>query len=289
MHSRIPRAMLQVNEPIVSVGYGSPELQAIYERLGLTADRIGYYAMRAAALGPVSAEVVAALFYHHTVEMVAPSIPRAWEIVSPEEIVAARFEAVDGALRRLLPQQIQSSEVAEAIELVREALVGCSTAGRTMFAAHASLPWPTEPHVALWHGLNLLREYRADGHIFAVGAARLSPRLAAPLLIATTGEQRDGRSWRWPDEIWNQAVTSLQERGWLDETGQATAEGFAVRDRIEDETDALSLEPWEQIGAERTYRLWTILRDLTQALIEQNGIRRLRTPIGLSWPAQWPG
>ena len=289
MHSRVPRAMLQVYEPIVLVGYSALELQTICNRLGLVADRMRYYAVRAAALGPVSAEVVAALFYHHSVDMVSPSIPAAWSIASPEQIVAARFEAVDGALRRLLPQQIHSAEVTEAAALVREALAGCATAGRTMFAAHASLPWPTQPHVALWHGLNLLREHRSDGHISAVIAARLSPRQAAPMLIATTGEERDGRSWRWSDEIWNEAVASLQERGWLDDAGQLTAEGLAARNRVEDETDALSLEPWEQLGTERTHRLWTLLRDLTQALLDQNAVRRLRTPIGLSWPAQWPG
>ena len=277
MHPRVPRAMLQVYEPIVSVGYGSPELESVCERLGLVEHRMSYYAMRAAALGPVSAEVLAALFYHHTVDMIAPSIPRAWSIASPETIVAARFEAVDGALRRLLPQQIQSAEVAEAAELIREALVGCSTAGRTMFAAHASLPWPREPHVALWHGLNQIREYRSDGHIIATAAARLSPRHAAPMLIACSGEARDGRSWRWPDDIWNQSVASLHERGWLDADGLPTAEGRAARDRLEDETDVLSLEPWEQLGTDRTHRLWTLLRDRVQLLLDQNGVRRLRT------------
>lgn len=289
MQSRVPRAMLQVYEPIVLGCTSSPEMQTACQRLGLVAHRMSYYAMRAAALGPVSAEVVAALFYHHSLDMVSPSIPAAWRIASPEQIVAARFEAVDGALRRLLPQQIQSGEVAEAAELVREALVGCSIAGRAMFAAHASLTWPTQPHVALWHGLNLLREHRGDGHTAAIITARLVPCQAAPMLIASTGEARDGRSWRWPDDIWNQAVASLQARGWLDDSGQPTPEGFAARAHVEDETDALSLEPWEQLGTERTHRLWIRLRDLTQSLIDQNGVRRLRTPIGLSWPAQWPG
>ncbi|ETX00664.1 MAG: hypothetical protein ETSY1_10390 [Candidatus Entotheonella factor] len=288
MHSRVPRAMLQVFEPIVSIGYGSPEVQAACEQLGLTADRMGYYAMRSAPLGPVSAEVVAALFYHHTVDMIAPSIPLAWRIASPETVIAARFEAVDRAYRRLLPQQIQSAEVAEAAELVREALTGCSTAGRTLFAAHASVPSPAEPHVALWHGLNQIREYRGDGHVIASIAARLPPHQAAPMLIACTGEEKAGRSWRWTDDLWNEAVASLQERGWLTDDGRPTAEGLAARARIEDETDALSLEPWEQLGTERAHRLWTILRDLTQALIDQNAIRRLRTPIELGWPAQWP-
>ncbi len=186
MQPIVPRAMLQVYEPIVLVGYSPPELQAVCSRLGLIAPRMSYYAMRAAALGPVSAEVVSALFYHHSVDMVSPTIPHAWRIASPERIVEARFEAVDGVLRRLLPQQIQSTEVAEAVELVREALVGCSIAGRTMFAAHASLPWPTQPHVALWHGLNLLREHRSDGHIAAVITARLTPSASSRLRIGVT-------------------------------------------------------------------------------------------------------
>ena len=224
MQTQIARAMFQVYEPIVLTGYGAPELQTICKQLGLSEHRMSYYAVRAAALGPVAAEVVSATFYHHTVEMVSPAIPLAWSIASPERIVAARFEAVDGALRRLLPQQIESAEIAEAVELVREALMGCSIAGRTLFAAHAALPWPNEPHVALWHGLNLLREHRGDGHTSAVMAARLTPSQAAPMLIATTGEARDSRSWRWPDDIWNQAVAALQERGWLDDAGVPTDE-----------------------------------------------------------------
>ena len=163
VQTQIARAMFQVYEPIVLTGSGAPELQTICEKLGLSEHRMSYYAVRSAALGPVAAEVVSATFYHHTVEMVSPAIPLAWSIASPERIVAARFEAVDQALRRLLPQQIESAEIVEAVELVREAMVGCSIAGRPLFAAHAALPWPSEPHVALWHGLNLFREHRGEG------------------------------------------------------------------------------------------------------------------------------
>jgi hypothetical protein len=289
LQTQIARAMFQVFEPIVLTGSGAPEVQTICKQLGLSEHRMSYYAVRAAALGRVAAEVVSATFYHHPLEMVSPAIPLAWSIASPERIVAARFEAVDQALRRLLPQQIGSAEVAEAVELVREAMEGCSIAGRPLFAAHAALPWPSEPHVALWHGLNLFREHRGEGHTSAVMAARLTPEQTAPLLIAATGEARDGRSWRWPDDVWNQAVAELQERGWLDDAGGLTNEGLAARTRIEDETDGLALGPWLQLGKERTHRLWTLLRDLLQVILDQNGLPRLRTPIGLSWPAQWPG
>ena len=290
MQTQIARAMFQVYEPIVLTGYDAPELQTICKQLGLSEHRMSYYAVRAAALGPVSAEVVSATFYHHTVEMVSPAIPLAWSIASPERIVAARFEAVDQALRRLLHGQIESPEIAEALELVREAILGCSIAGRALFAAHSALPWPSEPHLALWHGLNLLREHRGGGHISALMATQLPPSQAAPMLIAMTGEARALRfSWRWPDDIWNPAVAALQERGWLDDAGALTDEGLSVRTSIEDETDGLALGPWLQLGKERTHRLWTLLRDLLQVVLDQNGLAQLRTPIGLSWPAQWPG
>ena len=288
MQSGIARSLFQVFEPIVNVGYSAPELQTICDRLGLGEHRMSYYAVRAAALGPVSAEVVSALFFHHTLDFVSPAIPLAWSIASPEQIVAARFEAVDGALRRLLPEQMESSEMAEAAALTREALVGCTIAGRAMFAAHAALPWPSEPHVALWHGLNLLREHRGGGHTSATLSARLTPCQATVMLIATAGEDRAGRRARWPDAVWYQAVALLQERGWLDENGQATAEGLAARRRVETETDTLALEPWVHLGTERTHRLWSLLRDLVQVIVDQNGVR-LRTPLGLSWPAKWPG
>ena len=218
MQTQVARAMFQVYEPIVLAAGGSntPENQTICKQLGLGDHRMSYYATRSAPLGRVGAEVVSATFYHHSLEMVSPAIPLAWSIVSPERIIAARFEAVDQALRRLLPHQIESPEIVEAVALVREAMLGCSIAGRPLFAAHAALQWPSEPHVALWHGLNLFREHRGGGHIIAVMGARLTPNQAAPILSAATGEARNSRSARWPDDIWNQTVADLQERGWLD-------------------------------------------------------------------------
>ena len=74
-----------------------------------------------------------------------------------------------------------------------------------------------------------------------------------------------------------------------DGAGGLTDEGHAARTRIEEETDDLAIGPWLQLGEERTHRLWTLLRDLLQVILDQDGLPRLRTPIGLSWPAQWPG
>ena len=119
-------------------------------------------------------------------------------------------------------------------------------------------------------------------------AARLTPNQAAPILAAATGEARNSRSARWPDDIWDRTVATLQERGWLDSAGMLTNEGLAARIRIEDETDDLALGPWLQLGEELTHRLWAILNDMLQVILGQNGLPGRRTPIGLGWPAQWP-
>ena len=128
MQPQIARAMFQVYEPIVLAAGSSntPENQAICKQLGLGDHRMGYYATRSAPLGRVGPEIVSATFFHHSVEMISPAIPLAWSIASPERIVAARFEAVDLALRRLLPQQIGSADIVEAAALAREAMLGLS-------------------------------------------------------------------------------------------------------------------------------------------------------------------
>ena len=36
---------------------------------------------------------------------------------------------------------------------------------RHVFAANVELPWPEEPHVAVWHGITLLREWSEGGDL----------------------------------------------------------------------------------------------------------------------------
>lgn len=287
MNPAISRAMFQLFEPIATVAYFAPELKSVCDRLGLGEHRMSYYAPRAAALGPVPAEVVSACFFHHTMHLVSPAIPRAWQIANPHAIIAGRLEAVDGALRRLWGGHITSEAIREAVTLARDAAESCDLAGRVLFAAHAALPWPDAPHLALWHALNLLREHRGDGHIIGIIGARLDPCQATVTLIASAGEDKARRRVRWSDAQWNQAVRALEARGWLNADGQPTTAGLAGRDAVERSTDELALTPWERIGPDRTHRLWTLLRDLVDRLVAPDGVP-LRTPLGVSWPAVWP-
>src|SRR5688572_1876665 len=109
-------------EPIHGVGYFAPETRAALADLGFPAKGMeGYFASRAAPMGPVGADVVVATFYNFNPGLVHRAIPSAWSVAAPSDIVAARYEANDLILRRLLGDAISSPEMVEAAELARRA------------------------------------------------------------------------------------------------------------------------------------------------------------------------
>jgi hypothetical protein len=69
--------------------------------------------------------------------------------------------------------RIGSPGLAEAADLAREAALAAGTAGRTLAAANADLPWPRAPHLILWQAINVLREPRLEraGMVGRPGAA----------------------------------------------------------------------------------------------------------------------
>ena len=87
-------------EPVHAMIYFVPEGAEAYARAGVTDAAMGYFGSRAAALGRVPAEVVTACFFNFNPELVRHAIPAAWDIASPEVLLAARLEAADAALRR---------------------------------------------------------------------------------------------------------------------------------------------------------------------------------------------
>src|SRR4029079_19219746 len=103
-------------------------------------------------------------------------VPAAWAVASPPQILAARERAVDRMYRALLGDLIDTPGLAEAAERGRAAAMAADTAGRPLAAANADLPWPGEPHLVLWHAINVLREQRGDGHITAQHVGGTAPR-----------------------------------------------------------------------------------------------------------------
>lgn len=279
------RRVWRLVEPYHAVVYFAPEAKPRYEAAGLKGGWMGYFASRSAALGPVPAEIVIATFYNFHPRMVRRAIPDAWSRSTPDRVLAARYAIADAGLRRTLGDAIGSPELAEAAALGREAAQSGDPAGRPLFAAHAALEWPDEPHLVLWHACTLLREFRGDGHVASLLATGIDGCEAHVTLAATRavpGEiLRANRGWT--EEEWSAAEERLRARGWLDKTGAHTAAGRRARRDVETRTDRLALPPYEALGEERGERFADLMTQLSGRILDGPAVP-FPNPMGLDRP-----
>ncbi|MER8157650.1 hypothetical protein [Streptomyces sp. NPDC094472] len=259
-----------VVNPLHSCVYFAPERQDELAALGLERGAMAYFADRAAPLGAVGAGTVSATFYNFNPAHVERFIPAAWAIATPEAVLAARLRGADKVLRRLLGEAaLTSEEMAEAAELALRATEACHREARPLYAANAGLPVPAEPHLALWHAATLLREHRGDGHLFALAVAGLSG-IEALVLHNATGTAATSatfmRTRGWSAEQWAAARDRLRERGLLDEAGDLTESGTALRCEAEALTDRLDAAPYDHLGPAATARLTELAGGFTATL-----------------------
>lgn len=255
-------------ETLHALGYFAPEVDAEIAALGVRRGRAAYFASRAAPMGPVGAGTVTATFYNFHPGLVAHCVPACWETASPEAVTAARLRGIDAAYRRLLGDDaLAAPEISEAVELLRTAAAGSSPEGRPLYAAHADLDWPSEPHLALWHGLTLIREHRGDGHLAALLCAGLSG-LEALITHSATGLgflPAAARATRgWSEQEWDAGVAGLADRGLLHPDGTITDAGTSLRSSIEQATDEMGVAPWSTLGDAGADRVREICRPLAK-------------------------
>ena len=250
-------------EPIHVVGYFAPETTQAYVDLGLH-PRLSYFAARSAAFGSAGPGLTTATFYVFAPWLVAKALPAAWAVATPEQVQRARRDSVQVALHRVLGQP----DVAEALDIARQACAGLSGAGRPLYAAHADLPWPEDDLLALWHAATLVREHRGDGHLALLQAAGLDPVesiVLGGLFTGTTGFMRASRGWT--EEEWAAAEDRLRGRRLLTADGALSEKGRGTRQEIEDRTDALAVEGWAHVGAEACARLVELVDPLREQVL----------------------
>jgi hypothetical protein len=270
MDPEIARKTWRTLEPVHGAIYFVPEAGEEYAALGLTDRMQGYFASRSAPMGAVPASVVIATFFNFDPGLVERSMDGVWDRVTPEALLEARLRAADRMLRRLGGELLDGPEIAEAADLARAAALAArrNPEGRPLFAGHARLPWPDEPHLVLWHAQTLLREFRGDGHVAALTVEGLdgcealvthgaAGDVSSEILRAT--RQRSGDDWLAAEE-------RLRERGWLDPDLGLTALGRERRDWIERRTDELAAPPYDAIGADGCQRLRDLVRPLSRAV-----------------------
>ncbi len=259
-------------EAVHGMIYFTPDAPPEYARAGVTRNRTGYFASRIAAVGPVGAEVVVATFYNFNPSLVRHAMDGVWMATTPAELLEARYRAVDVSLRRAFDDEVLASdELAIAVTLTRRAAeVACTRPeGRPLFAGHAALDWPDEPHLALWHAQTLLREFRGDGHIAALTVEGLTG-IEALVSHAASGDVPAAAlkaTRAWSDEQWDAAVAGMVDRDLVTDDGAFTEAGREQRQRLEDATDRLAAAPYAAIGDEGCAQLRSTGRHFTELVM----------------------
>ena len=262
------RRMWTLFEPVHAVTYFAPEARSAFETAGLRGFWRGYFAGRAAPLGPVAAAPVTGAFFSFAPAMVARALPGVWELITPADALAVRSAGAVAALSRLLTGLDQAA--AQAAGLLASAVEGLDCAGRVLAAANCALPAAADPVARLWQAATVLREHRGDGHCAALVAAGVDGCEALVLragldLPRETLQQLRG----WTDDEWDQAASRLTGRGWLAPDGTATPDGRAAHRAIEDATDLAAARPWARLGTAATGRLIGVLGPIARACADE--------------------
>lgn len=221
-----------------------------YEALGVPGP-LGYVGSRAAPLAPAGVDAVIAAF-----GSISPNVIRwAFDVIgsatSFDALWLAREEAVLEGLTEHAPGILEPlAALAPELWPVVDRL---PKVGRVLFGAHLRMERSSDPVLSGWQAVNCVREWRGDLHWALVAAAGLSGIEASILHNAWLGYERDwlpasrGSS---PEEI-AEGWRLLEAHG-LAAGGEVTAEGVALRQQIEDDTDRLGTAPWRGLGAERS-------------------------------------
>ncbi|KAB8180731.1 SCO6745 family protein [Microbispora catharanthi] len=288
MSVRLARTMWHQIEPVHATLYYSPEAFEESAALGydVTTRWPSYFAWRTAPLGAAGPALVAAAYYSFSPSMIAQYVPGVWETATPAQVLDARLRAMDRTLRGLLGDRIDEG-LKEAAELAIRAAESVDVAHRPLAAANLDLPWPEEPHLALWQAYTVLREHRGDGHLTALHAAGLDACEALVSFAAVGAAPAENFAGRgWSDEEWSAARDRLAARGLIDDEGTATPAGRALRDQVERMTDELAASPWRALGEAGAERLAELNRPLLGAVFESGllpavttlGIGRIQAP-----------
>jgi len=251
----LARAAYETLEPLHVVAYFNPYLRDAAHEAGLSQLAL-YTGARGGPLGDCAAEVVAAAFFNFNPESIEQEWQRA-RSVGLAEAMAVRERTVDRTLREVLGDAVTSPELARVAADLRHVTDDLPLVGRPLSAAWAALPWPSAPHLELWHATALLRESRGDGHIAALVTSGLDPVEALVLHEAEHPDPKVRRrllgktgllqTRRWSELQWAHAAERLQDRGLLQLGTEAmTAQGAALFDALEDQTDDAAAAVWSE-------------------------------------------
>ena len=276
------RELWRVIEPFHQLAYRSDEAVDAYRAIGLQQPQEQYFASRLAALGEVSLPVATAVLYGFSPRYVSVAIPHVWTLVSPSSASAAREAGAQATLHRVLGPAMNSAEMTQASRIARRAVETADFAGRPIAAAHTDLAWPKDPAMQLWHACTVLREYRGDAH-WAVTSAEGIDGTECHILHAADGAMPGEMLQRvsgWNEDEWQAATQRLVEKELVlvaNEGLALTAQGEAVKMRIEYATDDASWRSFAGVGAADAQQLRSLMAPWVKAIMDAGVIDAWKT------------
>jgi hypothetical protein len=278
----VARALWHRLENLNAVAYFCAECREAPEQLGLRGFWMGYFACRAAPMGPVGPGVVEATFANFHPRRVRAAIPAAWQHATATEVIDARSAAAASALRRLLGGDSAEALAASVVDPLRRAIEAATAAGRPLYAANREVPPPADPVAGLWQAATTLREHRGDGHVAVLTSEDLDGCEAHVLFSAAEGISAELylRSRGWSEDDWSEARDRLAGRGLLTGDGKVTSVGRQLRDHIERRTDELSMSAYRRLGDDGVAQLLLALTPAA-ARVAGSGEVMFPNPMGL--------
>ncbi|MGH9097402.1 MAG: SCO6745 family protein, partial [Acidimicrobiales bacterium] len=233
-------------------------------------------------LGPVGSAAAAAFFFNFHPGMVARSLPDAWALVPPVDVLEMRRTAAAKALKLRLPS---AEDLAATVgPILHRAVAEADGSGRALFSANQRLDLPADPVEALWQSCTSLREHRGDGHVAMLTSSGLDGCEALALFAASEGIDpevlRQNRGWSESD--WASASDRLRARGLLGDRG-ITPAGSELRRTVEDGTDRLASRPYQVLDPDDVRLLTGHLGSAAEVLMA-SGVIPFPNPIGLPPP-----
>lgn len=279
---RAARRLWRAYEPIHAICYFHPHFAESMSEAGLTGWWNGYFAGRAAPLGPTPPQVVTSLFYGFSPAMVARAVPKIWTRITPEAVIDVRFEAAETVLAEYADTG-SLDDLRRVTDDLERAIDTLAFDGRALASAWHSVPRPDSMLTRLWLAATVLREHRGDGHVIAATANGLTG-LETSITHVATGQvnSRIIRERRgWTEEQWDTAHRALRERGVLAADDTLTTNGAALRDRIEDLTDQLAAPSVQALTDAAT--TIDVLTSLARHLIDRGAVPN-PNPVGVPRP-----
>jgi len=207
----------------------------------------GYAWGRAAALGEPSPGVVVSSFAVFEPELISGVYDAGRAACSRDDVLSTRFEATTASLSTVLG----GADVSSAANRLRDAATGLDQSGRPLYAGLAQIPMPDDPVGILWRSAEMIREHRGDGHIAACVAEGLDPVAMSVLTELWIGMPLGSYSGSrgWDESVIAASADQLRSAG-LMSGDELSADGKALRERIEDATDQAQHQVVDSLGGD---------------------------------------